>query len=62
MVEVGVCQQDAVEALEADATAQDLPLGAFAAVDEEAILAREYRGGAQPAIDGRGRGRRSQKD
>jgi hypothetical protein len=38
VIEVAVCEQDAIESLESQPAAEDLPLGAFAAINEKTIL------------------------
>ena len=61
MVQVRVRQKDVVKPLEADSAAQNLPLCAFATINEEALLFREYSHCRQAAMDRRRRGRRAQK-
>jgi len=45
VIQVAVRQQDALEPLEPEPTAQDLPLGPLAAVDQEAVLAMKQQRG-----------------
>ncbi len=48
--------EDAVEALEAHAGLEDLALGAFAAIDQEAVLVVLNQVGGQVALGGGGGG------
>ena len=54
VVEVSVGDEDAVEALKADAGLQDLALGTLAAVDQEAVLILLDEVGGQVALGGGG--------
>ncbi len=56
MIQVAVGDQDVVQALEAQTGLHDLALGAFPAVDQEAIFIVHHHLGGKPAAGGRGRG------
>ena len=62
VVEVTVGDQDAVEALEAQARLEDLALGALAAVDQEAVLVVDDHLGGEAAPDGGGRSGGAEED
>ena len=62
MIEVRMRQEDPVEALEADAAAEDLALRAFAAIDQETLFAGQDRQRRQAAIDRRRGGRCAEED
>ena len=56
-----VRQQDAIESLEPEPTAQYLALRPLAAIDQETILSMKQERRRQPAPDRRRRRRRAQK-
>ena len=62
MVEMPVRQQDVVQPLEANAAAQELPLGAFAAIDQEAVFAVNQHRCRQPTLCRRSGGGGAEKD
>src|SRR5690606_11907746 len=62
VIEVSVCEQDAVQSFEADAAAQNLALCAFAAVDQETVFTRQNRLRRQPTLNGWGGRRRAKED
>ncbi|MEZ4555836.1 MAG: hypothetical protein R2854_05180 [Caldilineaceae bacterium] len=62
VVQMAVGEQDFVQAAEAEAAAQQLPLGAFAAVDHEAVFVVHDNGRRQPALDRRCRRRCAEED
>jgi len=62
MVQVAVGEEDCIQAAKAQAAAQQLTLGALAAVDEKAILAVHHHRRRQAAPQRGCRGRRTKKD
>ena len=51
-----------VETFEAQPGLQDLPLGAFTAVDQEAVLVVYHHLGGETAVDGGGRSRGAEEE
>ena len=62
MIEVGMGEQDFVEALEANTTAKDLTLRAFTAIHEKTVFTSQNDLGGQAAMNRGRRGGCSEKD
>jgi hypothetical protein len=58
---MGVRDQDSIESFEPDAALQNLPLCAFAAINEKAMLVMQNDLRRQPTMDGGGGSGGSQK-